>query len=189
MAGIEEGRRGFENLKKILAFSLADNVAEMYCFCFCVILNIPLPLGTMAILLTVLGTDIFPAVSLMYETSETDVMKLKPRNPATEKLITPQYVSLYHRSFEYEICIVFNGIIRKMIVHIYRLLSHVYLKVAVLEAAAGFFSYFATMWSYGFTPMSLIGIRQVWEHKGINDLADAFGQEWVSYCIVSKILR
>jgi sodium/potassium-transporting ATPase subunit alpha len=88
---VEVGRRGFENLKKILTYSLTDNVAEMYCFCICILLDIPSCLGTMAILLTVLGTDLAPAMSLMFETSETDVMKMKPRNPAKDKLITSQY--------------------------------------------------------------------------------------------------
>jgi magnesium-transporting ATPase (P-type) len=90
--GVEEGRKGFESLKRILRYTLADNMAEMYSFCVCIILGVPLPLGTMAILLTVLGTDILPASSLMYELPEIDVMRLKPRDPKKERLITPQYV-------------------------------------------------------------------------------------------------
>ncbi len=61
----------------------------------------------------------------------------------------------------------------------FRLLTHIYLQVAVLEAVAGYFSYFATMASFGFLPLTLLGIRKDWENRFINDLQDSYGQEWV----------
>jgi len=90
---IDERRKGFESLRRILRYTLADNMAEMYSFCLCIILNVPLPLGPMAILLTVLVTDMSPAVSLMYEAPESDVMKKRPmRNIQEDRLITSEYV-------------------------------------------------------------------------------------------------
>jgi len=52
--------------------------------------RLPLPMGTIAMLLSVLGTDVFPAISIAHETAEADIMRLKPRNPKTDNLVTPQ---------------------------------------------------------------------------------------------------
>jgi len=51
-------------------------MAEMYRFCLCIILNVPLPLGPMAILLTVLVTDMLPAGSLMYNKNNENSINL-----------------------------------------------------------------------------------------------------------------
>jgi len=47
-------------------------------------------MGTIAMLLTVLGTDVLPAISIAYEKAEADIMKLKPRNPKKQTLVTPE---------------------------------------------------------------------------------------------------
>jgi sodium/potassium-transporting ATPase subunit alpha len=74
-----------------------------------ILLDIPLPLGTVTILCIDLGTDMVnhfefaytkydvafltifyqqvPAISLAYEESESDIMKRRPRNPFTDKLV------------------------------------------------------------------------------------------------------
>lgn len=39
-----------------------------------------------------LGTDVMPAISIAHETAEADIMKLKPRDPKTQTLVTSQYV-------------------------------------------------------------------------------------------------
>lgn len=88
--GVEEGRLIFDNLKKLIAYNMADNIAEMYSVWMFMILRTPLPMGTIAMLLSVLGTDVLPAISIAFEKSEADIMKLKPRNPKTQKLVTPQ---------------------------------------------------------------------------------------------------
>ena len=31
----------------------------------------------------------------------------------------------------------------------------------------------------GFWPQRLLGLRKYWDSKGINDLEDSYGQEWV----------
>jgi len=63
--------------------------------------------------------------------------------------------------------------------YLFRLLSYTYGQVAVLEVAAGLFSYFATMASHGFLPWTLLGIRNAWESQAVNDLEDSCGQQWV----------
>ena len=96
VTGVEEGRLIFDNLKKLIAYNLADNIAEMYSVWLFILLRVPLPMGTIAMLLSVVGTDVAPAISIAHEKPEADIMKLRPRNPTVDKLVTPQYV---HRIF------------------------------------------------------------------------------------------
>ena len=49
-----------------------------------------------------------------------------------------------------------------------------------LQASGGFFVYFVIMAENGFWPSRLLGIRREWDSKGVNDLQDSYGQEWVS---------
>lgn len=67
VAGIEEGRVIFDNLKKSISYVMASNFAEIIPFLFYVIFGFPLALGTITILCIDLGTDIFPSMSLAYE--------------------------------------------------------------------------------------------------------------------------
>lgn len=88
VAGCVEGRLIFENLKKCICYLLAANIAELVPFLMLIILRIPLPLGTIPMLIICLGTDIFPTISLSYETAEGDIMKRPPRDPVNDKLVT-----------------------------------------------------------------------------------------------------
>lgn len=150
VTGIEEGRLIFDNLKKLIAYNLADNIAEMYSVMLFMVLRVPLPMGTIAMLLTVLGTDVFPAISIAYEKGESDIMKLRPRNPKKQGLVTKE------------------------------LLSYTYGQTAVIECIAGFFAYFLVYAQSGWLPGDLIGIEKRWHSRAINDLRDSYGQEWAS---------
>lgn len=55
-----------------------------------------------------------------------------------------------------------------------------YGQIGMIQAAAGFFVYFVIMAENGFLPMTLFGIRKMWDSKAVNDLTDSYGQEWVS---------
>ena len=127
VAGVEEGRLMFENLKKCLLYSLSSNVAELSAFLFSMIAGIPLPLGVLAVLCIDLGTDMLPAVSLAFEESEENLMRRKPRNPDTDHLINE------------------------------RLLFLSYGQMGLIQAAAGFFTYFVIMAENGFWPDRLVG--------------------------------
>jgi sodium/potassium-transporting ATPase subunit alpha len=59
-----------------------------------------------------------------------------------------------------------------------RLISVAYGQVGMIQAAAGFFVYLVILAENGFLPKDLLGIRQKWESKAINDLEDSYGQEW-----------
>ena len=148
VAGVEEGRLMFENLKKCLLYSLSSNVAELSAFLFSMIAGIPLPLGVLAVLCIDLGTDMLPAISLAFEESEENLMRRKPRNPDTDHLINEKLIFLS------------------------------YGQLGLIQAAAGFFTYFVIMAENGFWPDRLVGLRNEWNSRAINDLADSYYQEW-----------
>lgn len=127
ITGVEEGRRIFDNLKKSIAYTLASNVPEILPFLAFVLLNIPLPLGVMAILCIDLLTDMLPAISLAYERAESDIMLRPPRNPRKDKLVTRK---LYFLAYGH---------------------------IGMVEAMGGFFVYFAIMAEHGFMPSDLFG--------------------------------
>ncbi|GFR07814.1 hypothetical protein TNCT_711131 [Trichonephila clavata] len=148
VTGVEEGRLIFDNLKKSIAYTLTSNIPEISPFLLFILADVPLPLGTVTILCIDLGTDMVPAISLAYEKAESDIMKRKPRNPGTDKLVNE------------------------------RLISIAYGQIGMMQAAAGFFTYFVIMAENGFWPSTLFGIRKSWDSKAVNDLPDTYGQEW-----------
>ena len=146
--GVEEGRLIFDNLKKSIAYTLTSNIPEILPFLMYVTANIPLPLGTITILCIDLGTDLLPAISLAYEQAESDLMKRKPRNPYTDRLVTD------------------------------RLIGFAYGQIGFIQAVGGFFTYFVIMAENGFLPAKLFNLRGPWDNKLINNLEDSYGQEW-----------
>ena len=82
-----------------------------------------------------LGTDMFPAIALGYETGETDIMKRRPRNPFTDKLAN-------RRLFFLASC-----------------------QIGVINAMAGFFAYFIILAENGFLPKKLFGLRPHWDSR------------------------
>ena len=51
----------------------------------------------------------------------------------------------------------------------------------ILQATAGFFTYFVIMAENGFLPKKLFGLRKPWDNRSQNSLTDSYGQEWVKY--------
>uniref|UniRef100_A0A1B6E3G4 Sodium/potassium-transporting ATPase subunit alpha n=1 Tax=Clastoptera arizonana TaxID=38151 RepID=A0A1B6E3G4_9HEMI len=148
VTGVEEGRLIFDNLKKSIAYTLASNIPEITPFLAFIVSGIPLPLGVVAVLCIDLGTDMWPAISLAYESPESDIMRRHPRNPMKDKLVNRKLIFV------------------------------AYTQIGVIEAVAGFFSYFVIMAQSGFLPDKLFGIRKYWDCDSINDLEDSYGQEW-----------
>ena len=148
VAGIEEGRLVFDNLKKSIAYTLSSNIPETIPFLMFITFGMPLALGTTTIICIDLGTDIFPSISLAYEHPESDLMKRPPRNPYTEKLV---------------------GM---------RLISNACGQIGMIQAFAGFFTYLVIMSEHGFLPNKLFDLRKTWDSVSINDLQDSYGQEW-----------
>ena len=117
----------FDNLKKCLLYALSSNVPEIAAFLLSMVAQIPLPLGILAILCIDLGTDLLPAISLAFEESEENLMRRKPRNPDTDHLINERLIFLS------------------------------YGQMGLIQAAAGFFTYFVIMAENGFWPDRLVG--------------------------------
>jgi len=105
-------------------------------------------LGTIPMLVICLGTDILPTISLSYEKAEGDIMKIPPRNPVTQKLVTD------------------------------KLISYSYGQLGVIEFFAGLFTYLVILGQSGFWLDRLIGIQADWDSPVVNDLLDSYGQEW-----------
>ncbi|MCA9619539.1 MAG: cation-transporting P-type ATPase, partial [Myxococcales bacterium] len=79
VAGIEEGRTVFANMRKFLTYVLASNVPEIIPFLLYVVLPVPLALTVVQILVIDLGTDLLPAIGLGREPPAADVMRAPPR--------------------------------------------------------------------------------------------------------------
>ena len=88
VAGVEEGRLIFDNLKKSICYTLTSNIPEISPFLCWIVFLTPMPLSTVLILAIDLGTDMVPAISMAYEDAEADIMKRPPRNAATDHLVT-----------------------------------------------------------------------------------------------------
>lgn len=148
VVGIEEGRLIFDNLKKSIAYTLTSNIPEISPTLMWIMAGLPLPLGTIPILLIDLGTDLWPAISLAFEEAENDIMSRKPRNADLDPLVNS------------------------------RTLSMAYLQIGIIQACAGFFAYFVLYANYGFWPSRLVGIRTEWDDPLNDALTDSYGQEW-----------
>ena len=148
VAGIEEGRLMYDNLKKCLLYALSSNVPEMAAFLLSMVAQIPLPLGILSILCIDLGTDLLPAIALAFEEPEENLMRRAPRNVDTDHLLNEKLLFLS------------------------------YGQLGLIQAASGFFTYFVIMAENGFWPGSLLGLRQQWDSRAINDLPDSYRQEW-----------
>jgi len=120
--GVEEGRLIFDNLKKSIAYTLSSNIPEISPFLFFIIFQVPLPLSTVLILCIDLGTDMVPAISFAYENPELDIMERYPRNAKRDHLVNA------------------------------KLISFAYLQIGLVQASAGFFTYFYILHDYGIRP-------------------------------------
>lgn len=55
-----------------------------------------------------------------------------------------------------------------------------YGQIGMIQAAAGFFVYLVIMGENGFWSSKLLGVRAQWDSRGVNDVQDSYGQEWVN---------
>ncbi|MCE9576048.1 MAG: cation-transporting P-type ATPase [Deltaproteobacteria bacterium] len=79
VAGVEEGRTVFANIRKFTSYVLASNVPEMVPFLAYVALPVPLALTVIQILSIDLGTDMVPAIGLGQEPPDGEAMTRPPR--------------------------------------------------------------------------------------------------------------
>jgi len=132
VAGVEEGRIIFDNLKKSIAYTISHLLPELAPFLFNIFIGIPIALSSVLILCIDLGTELAPAISLAYEKGESDVMDRKPRDVTKDHLVDGKVV------------------------------SHSYLQAGVIETMACYFAFFVVMGNHGFPPQSLVNTRNNW---------------------------
>ncbi len=85
VTGVEEGRLMFDNLSKSIAYTSTSNAVKMIPILIYLLKDIPLAWVITAILCIDLVNTI-GTISLAYEKAETDIMKLRPRDPQHNRL-------------------------------------------------------------------------------------------------------
>jgi Ca2+-transporting ATPase len=76
---VSEGRRIFENIRKVILYLLSTNIAELLFIFSAIIIGLPLPLYPVQILWINLVTDGVCVIPLGLELAERDVMERRPR--------------------------------------------------------------------------------------------------------------
>jgi P-type Ca2+ transporter type 2C len=84
---VEEGRVIYANLRKVIHFLFSCNLSEILTIFAAIVLGFPAPLLPLQILWVNLVTDILPALGLIRDPGEPDVMRRPPRDPQ-EALVT-----------------------------------------------------------------------------------------------------
>jgi Ca2+-transporting ATPase len=87
VGAVREGRVIYANLRKVIHFLFSCNLSEILTIFVAILLGLPSPLLPLQILWINLVTDILPAVALIRDPAEPDVMRRPPRDPR-EPLVT-----------------------------------------------------------------------------------------------------
>ncbi len=87
VAGVEEGRTVYDNIKKGILFVLPTNGAEALLVALAIAIGSQLPLSPVQILWVNMITAVTLAIALAFEPAEADVMKRPPR-PRREPLLS-----------------------------------------------------------------------------------------------------
>ncbi|MBS3823326.1 MAG: HAD-IC family P-type ATPase [Wenzhouxiangellaceae bacterium] len=83
VAGIEEGRGVYDNIRKALVFILPTNAGEALVILLAVLAGFALPLTPVQVLWVNMATAVTLALALAFEPLENKVMQLPPRDPKT----------------------------------------------------------------------------------------------------------
>lgn len=81
VAGIEEGRVAYSNIRKIILFLISCGVAEAIFFFTAIACNMPMPLVAVQLLWLNVVTDGIQDFALSFEKAEPGILTEKPRNP------------------------------------------------------------------------------------------------------------
>src|SRR3970282_1356144 len=82
VAAVREGRGIFDNIRKTLVYLLAGNAGELAVMLSPAVLGLPLPLLPLHLLWINLVTDGLPALALVMDPPDSDLLKRPPRPPA-----------------------------------------------------------------------------------------------------------
>ncbi|MBP5656348.1 HAD-IC family P-type ATPase [Candidatus Saccharibacteria bacterium] len=81
VAGVQEGRVAFANIRKIIYFLISCGLAEAAFFCLAIACDMPMPLVAVQLLWLNVVTDGIQDLALSFETAEPSILKEKPRDP------------------------------------------------------------------------------------------------------------
>lgn len=81
VAGVEEGRYAYDNIRKVIYLLVSTGAAEIVLFSLAVIFNKPIPLVAVQLLWLNLVTNGIQGVALAFEKGEKETMKKPPRKP------------------------------------------------------------------------------------------------------------
>lgn len=81
IAAVREGRGIFDNIRKTLVYLLAGNTAELAVMLVAALAGLPLPLLPLHLLWINVVTDGMPALALVVDPPEEDVLRRPPRHP------------------------------------------------------------------------------------------------------------
>ena len=81
VAAVEEGRVIFDNIRKFIRYLFSCNLSEILVVFVASVIGLPPPLLPLQILWLNLLTDVFPAMALVMEKAEPNVMRRPPRDP------------------------------------------------------------------------------------------------------------
>lgn len=82
VAGVEEGRYAYDNVRKVIYMLVSTGAAEVMLFILALIFGVPLPLLAVQLLWLNLVTNGIQDVSLAFEGGEPGAMLKKPRHPS-----------------------------------------------------------------------------------------------------------
>ena len=81
VGAVEEGRRIYQNIQKVVTFLIGSNLVEVFSILLCTLLYPQLTFfNAIQILIINLITDALPAIALCVERAEKDVMQKPPRD-------------------------------------------------------------------------------------------------------------
>ena len=81
VAGIEEGRNAYSNIRKVVYFLLSCGLSEVLFFTLSILFDFPTPLLAIQLLWLNIVTDGLQDMALSFEREEKEIMSEKPRNP------------------------------------------------------------------------------------------------------------
>ena len=81
VVAVEQGRVIFANIRRALRYLVGSNVSELMLSGAVLFSGIPFPFTPVQILWTNLVSDVFPALALVLEPADLDVMRTPPRRP------------------------------------------------------------------------------------------------------------
>jgi Ca2+-transporting ATPase len=94
VAAVREGRGIFDNIRKTLVYLLAGNTGELLVMLVAAIVGLPFPLLPLHLLWVNLVTDGLPALALVMDPTDEDVLRRPPRQPKEPMIGRPQWISI-----------------------------------------------------------------------------------------------